>query len=218
MKCKEYARLIAERFDEAELFTRRFGSFSKADYEILMFSIYLDMQTEPVRDYDISIALGMTETKVRSLRVKSQLLYPRTISWCDELQKALTKGQYNPDKMTITVMIEDPSVQNLLKSKIESAYGPVYLSFNPKLLTLPVESYLLLAMELMEDKAEAMSVLNRIWSRDHTDAERITRESLLKSLWSKANKAGPLKLILTAAKTAWPVASPLLSVVESLIP
>ena len=124
MECKEFAKLIAERFDEAELFTRRFGSFSKADYETLMFSIYLDMQTELVRDYDISIALGMTETKVRSLRIKSQLLYPRTISWCDELQKALAKGQYNPDKMTITVMIEDPSVQNLLKSKIESAYWP----------------------------------------------------------------------------------------------
>ena len=130
MEIEKHKELIARRLDEAGLFSKRFGSFAKSDFEVLMFSIYLDMQTEPVRDYDISIALGITESKVRSLRIRSQLLYPRTLSWNDELQKALSRGQYNADKMTITVMIEDPSVQNLLKSKIEEAYGPVYLSFN----------------------------------------------------------------------------------------
>ena len=59
--------ILTNRIEEAELFTKRFGSFSKADYEVLMFTIYLDSLCGEVRDYDISIDLGITESKVRNL-------------------------------------------------------------------------------------------------------------------------------------------------------
>ena len=46
-----------KRMQEADLFTRRFGSFSKTDYEVLMFTIFLDSLPTPLRDYDIRISL-----------------------------------------------------------------------------------------------------------------------------------------------------------------
>ncbi len=212
------ANLIAKRLTEAELYTRRFGSFSKSDYETLMFSIYLDMLNKPARNYDISIDLGITESKVRSLRVNSQLLYPRDLSWQDELQKALHNAVYNENDKTITLMIEDPSIQNLLKNEIELAYGPVHLSLNPKLLTLSIEGYLLLALHIADDEEAAIKELNKRWSAETETTEKITKESIIRSAWSKTNKLSLLKSLLSCAGIVVPAARPILSLVSSLIP
>ena len=219
MDCRNKGEMIANRLYMAQLYTNHFGTFAKSDYEILMFSIYLDLlETEP-RDYDISLDLGIPESKVRSLRIKAQLLYPREqLDWEKELKKALSKGQYNTEDLTITIMIEDPSVQNLLKSKIEETYGVVYKTMNSKHLCLPIESYVLLAMELEGDRKQALSKLNSKWRELNKDAGEITRESFIKRIWSKANKTEPIKLLLNCACIAWPVAAPLLSIIQSLIP
>ena len=105
MNCYTQRDIVAKRLDEAQLFTKHFGSFSKADFETLLFSIYLDMLDKPVRDYDISVELGITESKVRSLRIKSQLLYPRQLLWEEELKKALSKGHFNENDCSISIMI-----------------------------------------------------------------------------------------------------------------
>ena len=111
-----------KRMQEADLFTRRFGSFSKTDYEVLMFTIFLDSLPTPLRDYDISIALGITESKVRNLRIKSQLMYPRNLDWTKELAKSIEHGYYDRVTDQITVTFEDPSIQNLIKNKIEEIF------------------------------------------------------------------------------------------------
>ena len=64
MKCTDKGILIAKRLDDAELFTKRFGSFAKADYETLLFSIYLDMLEQSARDYDISLELGINSKDI----------------------------------------------------------------------------------------------------------------------------------------------------------
>ena len=219
MDCRNNGEMIARRLHEAQLFTNHFGTFAKSDYEILMFSIYLNMlETEP-RDYDISIDLGIPESKVRSLRVKAQLLYPRKeLKWQEELEKALSKGQYDLQDQTITIMIEDPSVLNLLKSIIEETYGVVYKTLNSKHLCLPIESYLLLAMELEEDRSKALSRLNSKWKEANGEVNEITRESFIKKIWSKANKTEPIKLLLDCAGAAWPVAAPIIQIIKSMIP
>ena len=150
-----------KRFEESRLFTRQFGTFSKSDYEVLMFTIYLDSLEGEVRDYDISIDLGITESKVRSLRVRSQLLYPKKIYWQEELATAIKHGSYDPETKQITVTIEDPSVKNLLKSIIEKNFGTVGLSLNTKHLVLPIESYLLLATCAEDDCEDAVKSLNQ---------------------------------------------------------
>lgn len=83
---------LANRINEAKLFTKDFGSFSKADYEVLMFTVFLDCIEGEPKDYEISIQLGIPESKVRSLRLKSQLQYPRDIKWEENLVTAITRN------------------------------------------------------------------------------------------------------------------------------
>lgn len=211
----KYQTLIAEKLAKANLFTNQFGRFTKSDYEILMFSIYLDALEKPARDYEVSVELGIPESKVRSLRIKAQLLYPKDLKWDAELIKALKKADYVSEKRTITIMLEDPSVQNMLKNKIEQAYGIVYRDLNAKLLTLPVESYIILALELENDKEKALKSLNERWKTIQENSEPITKESLVKEVWSKA---GLTKLLLGCGAAVWPQGAAILQAVSDLIP
>lgn len=117
------------------------------------------MENEP-KDYDISIALGITESRVRSLRIKSQLQYPREINWCEKLTDAIRHGVYDSVQKMITVTIEDPSVRNRIRYEVESRFGMVNLSLNSKQLVLPVESFLILAACADEDTDETLKKLN----------------------------------------------------------
>jgi len=151
---------LLSRIEEAKLFTNRFGSFNKADYEVLMFTVFLDCLEDDVRDYDISIALGIPESKVRTLRVKSQLQYPREIKWEEKLVTAIEHGSYDPITKMITISIEDPSVRNRIRYEVESKYGIVNLSLNNKQMILPVESFLILAACAEEDTDATIKRLN----------------------------------------------------------
>ena len=169
---------LANRIQEAELFSRKFGSFTKSDYEVLMFTAYLDSLMKPARDQDISISLGITESKVRNLRVKSQLLYPRELNWVEELTKSVSHGYY--DRMTgqITVTFEDPSVRSLLKNRIEEDFGMVGQSLNAKQLILPIESFLLLAANAETDEKKIIEELNKALKSETKKQSEIEKKNL----------------------------------------
>lgn len=152
---------LAKRINEAKLFTKDFGSFSKADYEVLMFTVFLDCIEGEPKDYEISIQLGIPESKVRSLRLKSQLQYPRDIKWEENLVTAIEHGTYDRTTKMITVTIEDPSVRNMIRFEVESRFGTVNLSLNSKHLVLPVESFLILAACAEKDTDETLKKLNK---------------------------------------------------------
>ena len=165
-----------KRMQEANLFTQRFGSFSKTDYEVLMFTIFLDSLPAPLRDYDISIALGITESKVRNLRVKSQLMYPRKLEWTEELAKSIEHGYYDRTTGQITVTFEDPSIQNLMKNKIEESFGTVGRTLNIKQLVLPIESFLLLAAFTEQNEDDILSKLNMKLAKESARATVIEKK------------------------------------------
>lgn len=180
---KEHAEI---RFKEAELFSNKFGSFSKSDFETLMFTIYLDSLPEgPIYDYIISQQLGITESKVRNLRIKSQLLYPKEIPWEITLSMAIKNGSYNEKDNTMTITIEDPSCHAKIRYEIEAFYGTANLNLNRKQLTVPIESLLSIALsqEPEESKEQILSMWNEEWQRENKDRERITRESLTKRIF-----------------------------------
>ena len=62
---------IAERY-----FNHNFGQMSKADFEILLFRLYqenLQRNQLPADDFSIAAALGITESKVRNMKIKTAL-------------------------------------------------------------------------------------------------------------------------------------------------
>ena len=79
-KCEMFDK-IAEKF-----YNSNFGQTSKADFELLMFNFYIrkiisdNMNSDGTIDYNkcsdykISKGLGITQQKVRNLKVKNQLI------------------------------------------------------------------------------------------------------------------------------------------------
>ena len=217
MNWENKAEMIAGRLQEAELFSKRFGSFAKTDYETLMFSIYLEMLDKPARDYDISLELGITETKVRNLRVRAQLVYPKDIQWVSELTDALKRGYYNKNDQTVTLMFENPSVQSQIKNLVEIEHGNVFMGFNRKQLCLPLEDLLLLASRAEENENEAIANLNEEWLITKKHAQEITKETLGKRIWNKTTQVTDIVSVFTTAATVWPQAMALLNGVAQLL-
>ncbi len=202
--CNIDKEILKKRIDESEVFSKHFGTFSKSDYEVLMFTIYLDSLKGKVRDYDISIALGITESKVRNLRVKSQLMYPRDIKWVDELNRALVGGYYDESTGMITVTIEDPSVSNLLKNIIEEKFGTVGKTINSKQLVLPVESFLMLAALSEKDPDKVLDELNKAVKKATLSRKKIVKrpfgERFLKEVPNLINFMGSVAALYTNGK------------------
>lgn len=74
-------------------YKNNFGTFSKADCDLLMFSFYIEKMVRDnsddnnvvnyniCSDYTIAKELGITPQKVRNLKIKKQLVYPITFDW-----------------------------------------------------------------------------------------------------------------------------------------
>ena len=205
---------LEKRIDEAGVFTNRFGSFNKSDYELLMFTVYLDSQRKTIRDYDISIELGIPESKVRSLRLKSQLLYPREIDWIKEVKKAIESGYYDESTRKITITIEDPFVKNLIKNKVEEGYGTVGISLNSKHLVLPIESFLLLAAEAEKKPSEVYKKLNELVKKEIKGAGKIEKGKMKKFVLKDIPN---LATFLAAASTFYSTAGEIITALRSII-
>ena len=163
----------------AGVFDKNFGSFTKADYETLMFSIYLDNCDEKdINDYDLSLKLCVTESKVRNLRVKSQLLYPKELMWKEKFIESLKVGRFNELDNTITVAIEDPSVRNKIKHEFEREYGVLDITLSNKQIRMPIETCLLFALDMEENGEDVLKKLNEKWVSEDEKRTRVTRENL----------------------------------------
>ena len=154
---------------------------------------------------------------LRSLRVKAQLLYPVDIDLEKELSNVLEKAQFDEKTQSITLIIEDPSLQNMVKNEIELAYGTVNLTLNPKHLTLPVEGFILLLSRMKMDQEDAIDRLNDAWRKNSKNVEDITKEKLIKRIWNKKESAATIATLVTAGIEAWPHLGNILNRLLSLI-
>lgn len=200
---------LKSRIEMAELFTNRFGSFNKSDYEVLMFTVYLDSLSKPIHDFEISRDLGITEQKVRNLRVKSQLMYPREINWIEQLSEALKNGSYDDGMITIT--LEDPSVRNRIRFELESKSKTVNISLNSKQLILPVESFLILAACAEKNPDKVIHALNEKFKKNYDIKDSIQKNKIGKKILNNVNDFGNFLQNLVAI---YNVAKP---IIEALI-
>lgn len=85
-------------------YEQNFSTLGKSDFELMMFHIYMQHLKDtnsPNDDYSVSKALGITQQRVRSLKIKQQLRYGQTEDWKVELAKtALNHPHYSDDEST----------------------------------------------------------------------------------------------------------------------
>ena len=104
-------------FDEiaSKFYNTNFGKFSKSDVELLMFKFYIrKLTTDSVSedgtiiynkcsDYRISKELGISQQRVRNLKIKNQLENPIPFDWQKALAKLTENARY--DNVTKKVIV-----------------------------------------------------------------------------------------------------------------
>lgn len=163
--------LIAENY-----FNRNFGSMSKADFETLIFSEYLEHRLNnglPYDDYTVSKELGLTQDRIRKLKERKELKYPRAgFDWKENFVKSLENAKLDRSDNYIKVIIQDVNVMNEIRNYVESNGWYDETSLNKKLLRLPLGC---LADILLDEKSELVfskETKDRIkkWEKDsHRD-------------------------------------------------
>ena len=143
--------MISERY-----FNRNFGTMSKTDFETLLFSVYLEhilKSGQKYDDYSVSKALGITQSKVRNMKMKKELQYPHENGdqWKDAFVQAIEFATYDEETRLVTLLIEDPTIQTELRYFIESNHWYDEAPSNYKLFRCRLDFFLKICEKLSDD-------------------------------------------------------------------
>lgn len=154
---------IAEKY-----FNKNFGTLSKTDFEVLLFSIYLEKildkdeeNMQSYNDYSLSKALGITQTKVASLKVQKQLKYPyKKFNWKKSFVRICKNAKYYNGYIILN--IPDKNLYLEVKNAIENCNGVVDVTLNPSLLKVQPQYFFDLILEVTENDEEKERIRDEI--------------------------------------------------------
>ena len=131
---------IAEHY-----FDGNFGSMSKVDLETLLFSEYMNYCIDnnlKYDDYTLSKELGITQSRIRSLKERKELKYPYARDhWKEAFLKASKNAKPDKNNKYIKMIIEDVNVMNEVRNYIEERGWYDECTLNRKLLCIPIGCY-----------------------------------------------------------------------------
>ena len=147
--------MIAERF-----YYSNFATMSKADYETLLFSLYLDQilknseaDYDAYSDYTLSKALGISQSKISTLKVRKELQYPYSgFDWKESFKRVSERAVFENGK--IKLFIPDKNLYLEIKNAIETSGGFIEIQLTPNLLQIRPEYFidLVIAISNTEDR------------------------------------------------------------------
>lgn len=162
-----------EMFNEiaAHFYDANFGQASKADIELMMFNFYIkkmikDNQEQDgtidynkCSDYKISKDLGITQQRVRNLKVKNQLINPIEFEWEKAFAKLVSNAKFENQKVIIS--IPDPNLFYEIQNFLEEQGAFIDKQLNSKLLVIRVEYFIDLLVSL-EPESNRKAVVKEI--------------------------------------------------------
>ena len=182
----------AKFFDElsAHFYNCNFGTCTKSEIDLLMFHFYCELHRNDPKEidsYTLSKTLGITQERIRNLKVKEYLTYPRKVVW-DELftEELKSKLQYNETNRTIEIPILDPTVFMEIEHRVETNGGCVRYVRNKKILSLSLIDFskLLVGVDKKvpdEKKEEVQQLIERAYKANKEWAPYKIRELLKKA-------------------------------------
>ena len=182
----------ARAFDKiAELYYfANFGSTSKADFDTLMFSIYIEQILDKSQadfntysDYTLSKQLGITQSKVSSLKVKKELKYPyERFDWKESFARIANRIVYEDGK--IKIHIPDRNLYYELKNAIETSGGFVEVQLTANLLQVRLSYFidLLLLLDKDSTREETREMIKKTIKEADNDIELLEKEPFGKAL------------------------------------
>lgn len=136
-------------------FNRNFGTMSKADLEILLFHILLEYKREKepelCSDYELSNVLGISQARIRNLKQRVELVYPRenfSEMWKEYFAGYIKYAKYDEHTGLVKMNIPDVAVMVELRNfmEINSWYNEYQL--NPKLFQCPLSIFIELCQKI----------------------------------------------------------------------
>lgn len=153
--------VISEHF-----YNRNFGQMSKSDIDLMMFHFYIQklersclkddgtIDYAECSDYKVSRELGITQQRVRNLKIKNHLVYPDELEWKAAFAKLIENARYDKKTGKIVLNIPDPNLYIEIQNFIEEQGAHVEKQLNSKVLQIRVEYFidLIVAIEEIENK------------------------------------------------------------------
>ena len=185
-----------EMFNEiaAHFYEANFGQASKADIELMMFNFYIkkmikDNQEQDgtidynkCSDYKISKDLGITQQRVRNLKVKNQLINPIAFEWEKAFAKLVSNAKFENQKVIIS--IPDPNLFYEIQNFLEEQGAYIDKQLNSKLLVIRVEYFidLLLSLEPESNRKAAVKEIKKIYKEQTKTEKQFDEKNIGKTL------------------------------------
>ena len=212
----------AKAFDKiAEVYyMNNFGSMSKSDFDTLMFSIYIDEilknsedDFNSYSDYTLSKYLGITQSRVSSLKVKKELKYHYDgFDWKKSLKRISKNVRFENGKIKLNV--RDKNLYYELKNVIEENGGFVDIQLNSTLLTVSPEYFVDMMLYVEEDKCreQIKKKLKDKLKENNVDTDYLESKTFGEIFKEKAPDLG-VNVLCDIIKSCVPVAGPVVSII-----
>jgi hypothetical protein len=217
-------------FDEiaGHFYNANFGQMSKSDSELMMFNFYIKAMIEKNKnhdgtidynrcsDYKISKDLGITQQRVRNLKVKNQLINPIDFSWQNAFATLVENACYDSVSKKVTVNIPDPNLYYEIENFIDEHGAYVEKQLNRKILQLRVEYFIDLVLEIEPEvnKKEIIKRLKADFKENNKTEAKFDEKQIGKSLIEGAVN---ISEILTNVLSLLPQKSASIKIVTALI-
>jgi hypothetical protein len=218
---QQYNDLFSSESEKAKAFDKiaeqyyygNFGRMQKADFETLIFSLYLDrilnkseQNMLSYSDYTLSKYLGITQSKISNLKVKKELQYPyEGFDWRKSFYRIASKACYENGKIRIN--IPDKNLYYELKNAIEEKGGYVDVQLNSSLLQIRPEYFIDLLLDIGNetDRKSVRKKLKNEMKEKNIDVEFMDRYSTGEVIKENAISIG-VDVIADIVSSAVPVA------------
>lgn len=218
---------LAEMF-----FDRNFGTASKSDIELFMFSVYMDkhismyadkngaLDYNECSDYEMGKKLGITQERVRALKLKKQARYPVEYDWVLSLERLKENIRYDEPTKKIVIPVPDPNLYNEIRHFIETHGGYIEIKRGQNTINIRPEYFFMLFMENLNEKEKEKcrkDLVDRLNEANVNNADSMTNSKLLNSLSKTENKFDIILDIVGEFLTISPLAKILIAVLRDLV-
>ncbi len=181
-------------------FEQNFGEMSKSDFELLLFSEYIEhlmKNKDNFTDYALSKQLGITQSRIRSLKERYGLKYRvnKDFAWKDEIVESLKNAKYDEYTHNVKLLIQDVNVQLELRNYIEENGWYDEYSLNRKMSVIPLSGFIDIFVEDKDFNDEAREKIIEI-----SKSENPNIGDSIKSFAKDFSKDGLKSFVMSASK------------------
>lgn len=193
-------------FDELSkrFYNRNFGTMTKSDVETLFFHLYIEHLLDnnlPFDDYTMSKQLGITQSKVRGLKLRKELQYPRKgFDWRSAFVSYIEHADYDADSQTVRMNIPDINVLTELRYFMETNGWYDEYQLNPKLFRCKADFFAELCFKLSEEAISLDTSAEKKLADIQKEIKADDTKSAIQKILDGAVQDGLKELTLVASK------------------